>query len=116
MTCPLPLPEARRRQVALLLRTTPVDELPLLRARLYAATPAVGLAELRGREPKSRCAVCWVLRPVRLQWKEYGDAHRYTCDEQTCQKIWQRLARWEEAARAEAQARLVESVCQGVPA
>ncbi|QRK06032.1 hypothetical protein JQX13_38795 [Archangium violaceum] len=117
MTCPaLPTPEQRRQAVEELIDRTPQTERVLLRARLYAETPSEGAAEAQGVEPKCRCAVCWVVRPPRLQWKEHRESHRYTCESDDCQKLWRKLSRTEGTARAKAQARLVQAVQEGMAA
>ncbi|QRK08092.1 hypothetical protein JQX13_50475 [Archangium violaceum] len=117
MTCPpLPTPEQRRAAVAERIDRTPVAERVILRARLYEETPAVGLLEEMGREPKCRCAVCWVVRPARLQWKDQDGTHRYTCESDDCRQLWRRLSYAEDKAHARAQERLVQAVRDGVPA
>ncbi|WNG35845.1 hypothetical protein F0U61_20830 [Archangium violaceum] len=107
MTSPLPTPEQRRAAVAERIDRTPVAERVLLRARLYE--------EMR-RGPKCRCAVCWVVRPARLQWKDHDGTHRYTCESDDCRQLWRKLSRAEEAAHAKAQARLVLAVQEGMAA
>ena len=114
MTCPLPTPEARRRQVSWLIRHTEPAKKVLLRAQLYAEVPAEGLAEEQGLEPKSRCSVCWKMRPLKLKWKEFQEGTRYTCASRRCYRLWLLLTQAEEQVQAEAQARLVEAVAQGV--
>lgn len=116
MTCPFPTPEVRRQQVAQLINETPVAGRVLLRARLYAETPAEGPAEAQGLEPKCRCSVCWVVRPTRLKWKEHRESQRYTCESDDCRKLWRKLSRTERAARAKAKARLIQAVQEGMAA
>ncbi|WNG49215.1 hypothetical protein F0U60_37680 [Archangium minus] len=113
---PLPTPEQRRAAVVERIDCTPVAERVLLRARLYEETPAMGLLEEMRRGPKCRCAVCWVVRPARLQWKDHDGTHRYTCESDDCRQLWRKLSRAEEAAHAKAQARLVLAVQEGMAA
>lgn len=114
MTCPLPTPQERRRHVRWLIRHTSRAQRPLLRAKLYADVPAMGVAEELGLEPKSRCVICWKKRPLRMKWKEYGESHRYTCEHRTCCRVWLRLTRAEEQVQTQAKEHLVEAVAQGV--
>lgn len=109
----LPTPDERRKVVDALISDAPSAERVLLRARLYAETPPEGLIEERNLEPKSRCAVCWVLRPARSKWHDQNGQHHYYCENKKCRRLWRRIGRSEERMHAQAQERLVEAVQRG---
>ncbi|MFP2962415.1 hypothetical protein ACLEPN_32715 [Myxococcus sp. 1LA] len=97
----LPTPEERRRQVASLISRCPEAERGLLRARLYAETPADRWDTVAGDCVKVRCAVCWKVRTRKHVHGEVNERPVATCQHRRCQRLW-RDARAHESSKHEA--------------